>query len=373
MPEKARILFLIHSLGGGGSERIIYLLAANLESKKYEVHMGLMRSQDETGARPMPPSVAVHRMGVTNVRYIFWKLFKLIREVKPEVIFSGITYVNFAVLLLRPFLPRSLRTIVRQENTASAAHKSVFTRFLYRLLYPRADAIICQSEAMADDLSENFGIPRNKIRVLANPIYVERINSVSLHEPAGERPLWPRLLAVGRLANQKGYDLLLPALCDIRKEYPSLSLTVLGEGPDLPALLLMVRNLGLEEVVHFEGHVDHPSLYYDSAALFVLPSRFEGMPNAMLEAATAGLPVVTTPCCGGVCDLVQGAPGVWVTRDISSIALRDTILKALAALKSIQSGPTVNPRFAHQFLAPFELSVAVQKYESAIDSALALG
>jgi len=365
-PNNTKILFLIPSLGGGGSERNIYLLDTNLDTKKYDIHLGLMRGQDEAGANPLPPSVAVHRMSVSNVRYIFLPLFKLIRDVRPDVIFSGITHLNLAVLLMRPLLPRSLRIVIRQENTATAAHKSSVTHFLYRVLYPKADAIVCQSDAMADDLSGNFGIARGKIRVLANPVYVERVSSKTVREPRVDLPQWPRLLAVGRLANQKGYDLLLPALRDVKKEYPSLSLTILGEGGEMPALLQMVRDLGLEDVVYFEGHVDNPAIYYDSTTLFVLSSRFEGMPNAMLEAATAGLPVVTTPCCGGVCDLVQGASGVWMTKDISPRALRDAILEALGVLKSMQSDSTINPRFTHGFLAPFELSTAVHAYEAEI-------
>jgi glycosyltransferase involved in cell wall biosynthesis len=110
--------------------------------------------------------------------------------------------------------------------------------------------------------------------------------------------------------------------------------------------------------VTFAGYAA-PADYYATTTLFVLPSRYEGMPNALLEAAAAGLPIVATPCCTGVTDLLRGAPGVWCAPVITHEALEATILTALAELNSSPNAPA---RFDHAFLVPFELKASVSAY-----------
>ena len=95
--------------------------------------------------------------------------------------------------------------------------------------------------------------------------------------------------------------------------------------------------------------------------MFVLSSRHEGMPNALLEAAAAGLPLVALPAAGGVADLLRGQPGAWVATDVSAEALAASLLAALQALQPGQ-------RFTHEFIEPFRLERAIHGYEQLIDA-----
>jgi glycosyltransferase involved in cell wall biosynthesis len=278
-------------------------------------------------------------------------------------------HLNFLILQLKPLLPAGTRILVRQNTTASAASAaSPISRLLYRHLYPRADRIICQSQSMADDLALNFHISPSKLVVLANPLDVEAIRSTLASTtlpnpwPAGG---WPNLISVGRLAPEKGLDLLIQALVDVRPLYPNLLLSILGTGPEESRLRQMVTRLKLEENIHFAGFQASPAKWFASSDLFVLPSRYEGMPNALLEAAAAGLPLVATPCCQGVLDLLKDAPGTWVAGEIASQALADAILKALSALE-LPCRESV--RFQHLLLAPFELHRAIDAYADLITS-----
>ena len=99
------------------------------------------------------------------------------------------------------------------------------------------------------------------------------------------------------------------------------------------AQVALCRSLGLETAVRFAGHVDQSLRFFPGATLFVLSSRYEGMPNALLEAAAAGLPLVATPASGGVVDLLRGRPGAWLAPEISSKALAATLVAALEALR----------------------------------------
>jgi glycosyltransferase involved in cell wall biosynthesis len=276
-------------------------------------------------------------------------------------------HLNFLVLLLKPFFPRRTRILIRQNTTASSVAESWLSRLPYRYIYPRADTIICQSEAMLRDFANNFSPPKSKLIVLANPISVSATPPVS-HGRQQNWPAdtWPRLLFVGRLAKEKGLDLLLHAMCEIRQQHSQAHLQILGTGPEEVKLRQLAQSLNLESAVTFAGHRQDLPNFYAGATLFVLSSRFEGMPNALLEAAAACLPIVSTPCSEGVSDLLRNAPGTWLTPAISSESLAKTTLLALADVKSQSDTPR---RFPHAFLEPFKLDTAIAAYAALIEQA----
>jgi glycosyltransferase involved in cell wall biosynthesis len=216
-------------------------------------------------------------------------------------------------------------------------------RLLYRLLYLNSDHVICQSGAMAKDLAQALGIGDEQIAVLPNPVDFAGI-CAAVREPAIWNGAGPQLLAVGRLSPEKGFDLLLNALVVVREQFREVQLILVGAGPEEIALKLLSCELGLEKAVCFAGHVDQPYKYFASTTLFVLPSRHEGMPNALLEAAAAGLPLAATPASGGVVDLLNGRPGAWVATEITADALAVTIITALETVRPGQ-------RFGHSFFA----------------------
>jgi len=373
MTQRTRLLLLIPHLGGGGAEQVTAQLARHLDPRRFEVHLGLI-TKDAQGAKPIPRWVQVHRLHRKRVRQVWFQLICLIRTERPDVILSGMAHLNFLVLLLKPFLPSSTRILVRQNTTASAGACTWLTRLLYRSLYPQADAILCQTEAMAADLAANFAIERAKLKVLANPINVQAIRAALASTPRAAWPVntSPRLLCVGRLAREKGIDLLLLALREVRLHHPQVHLTILGAGPEETRLKNLSRELNLETFVSFPGYKENLTDFYAQATLFVQPSRHEGLPNALLEAAAAGLPLVATPSSAGLSNLLQNAPGTWLTQSISAESLAQTILTALAALTSPPRQEQNPPlRFNHAFLAPFETPTAVATYAALIETSAA--
>jgi glycosyltransferase involved in cell wall biosynthesis len=274
-------------------------------------------------------------------------------------------HLNFLVLLLRPLFPSGTRVLVRQNGTVSAALAfgglPAYTRLLYRLLYRRADRVICQTPAMAKDLAAELAIEESQLSVLPNPLDVDAIRTAI----AGSPDLWtgpgPHLLAVGRLSREKGFDLLLRALAIVRKRFPDADLAIAGAGPEEAALKAQCRDLDLESAVRFAGHVAHPSAYFPGASAFVLSSRHEGLPNALLEAAGGGLPIVALPASEGVADLLRGQPGAWLASEVSASALASALLEALEALSPGQ-------RFDHSFIDPFRIERAIRAYEDLIDA-----
>jgi glycosyltransferase involved in cell wall biosynthesis len=366
MTERPRVLLLIPHLGGGGAEQVIALLARGLSRDKYELHLGLI-IQANVGPEHLPPWVSIHALGASRVRAAAFQLLRLVRRLEPDAILSGMAHLNFLVLLLRPFFPQGTRVLVRQNGTVSAALAfgglPGSTRLLYRVLYRHADRVICQTTAMAKDLAGELGIPEERLAVLPNPVDVDEIRDAIEENP----DLWtdpgPHLLAVGRLSWEKGFDLLLRAMVTVREQFPQADLVIAGAGPEETALKALCRELGLEASVRFAGHIDRPSACFPGASVFVLSSRQEGLPNALLEAAAGGLPIVAAPASEGVADLLRGQPGVWLAPEVSASALAATLLAALEVLRP-------GERFAHSFIDEFRLDRAIHAYEDLIDSVL---
>jgi glycosyltransferase involved in cell wall biosynthesis len=371
MTERPRVLLLIPHLGGGGAEQVVALLARGLSPEKYELHLGLA-TQARTAPDAMPSWVRVHAMGASRVRSAGFKLLQLVRRIRPDVILSGMFHLNFLVLLLRPFFPRGTFVLVRQNGTVSAAlafgNLPGYTRLLYRMLYRRADRVICQTQAMAKDLADGLGIAEGRLAILPNPVDIEGIratvkdNPAPWTEPPSSAP-GPHLLAVGRLSREKGFDLLLQALAVVRQQFPLADLAIIGSGPEEAPLKALCRDLGLESNVRFAGHVDQPATYFREASAFVLSSRHEGLPNALLEAAAGGVPIVALPASEGVCDLLRDQPGAWLAPEVSSEALAASLLAALEVLRP-------GDRIAHPFIEEFRMARAIDAYEGLIETVL---
>ncbi len=346
MARQKKILLLLSHLGGGGAEHVIALVARGLSQDKYEVHLGLVGQRDRSG-EVLPGQVNVHPLGAGRARAGAWPLLRLIWRLRPEVVLTGAVEVSFLVLMLRPLFPAKTSVLVRQNATATSVTSfgrlPRLMRLLYRLLYRNSDRVICQSRDMASDLARVAGIGEERIAVLPNPVDLAGIRA-ALGEAAVAANTSRQLLAVGRLSREKGFDLLLQALAMVRERLPDVTLILAGAGREEQALKSLCRQLGLENAVGFAGHVDPPYVFFPRATLFVLPSRHEGMPNALLEAAAAGLPIVATPASGGVADLLRGRNGAWLAPAISAEALAATIIEAL---ETIQPGQ----RFSHSFFA----------------------
>jgi glycosyltransferase involved in cell wall biosynthesis len=368
---RPRLLLLIPHLGGGGAEQVTALLARGLSPQKYEVHLAVVTQAaqaPEIVAAALPAWVTVHSLGARRVRSAAFPVLRLMRKIRPQVVLSSMFHLNFLVLLLRPFLGFPVRILIRQNGTASSALAGLprYNRWLYRMLYPSADGVVCQSAAMARDLRDSFAIPENRLSVLPNPIDFEGLRTAGAAALETWRDDGPHLLAVGRLSPEKGFDLLLKSLSVIRQQFQSADLLIAGSGAEEQSLKALCHGLLLGDAVRFPGHVAAPAAYFSTATLFVLSSRHEGLPNALLEAAAAGMPIVSTPASEGLVELLHQQPGVWLASAPTVEALAHALTTALTALEPGQ-------RFQHAFVAPFSLDSALAEWEALFDRFLGCG
>ena len=304
-----RILFILPSFAGGGAERVVLTLLANLDAAQFAASLLVLDGRGPL-AHLVPAHVPVTDLATARLRRALPDLIGFIRKEKPDFVFSTLGYVNLALLAVRLLLPRKSRILVREANMPSlslpaTSHPTLF-RAAYRLLYPSADAVICTSSQMADEMSRDFSVSTERLFLIPNPV-----DDAALRHAATPIVRTPgegvRLVAAGRLTPQKGFDRLLDWMTALA---PSTRLTLLGEGPERAKLEAQAKSLGLTDRVHFAGFCDNPWSHYAGADAFVLASRWEGLPNAALEALACGTPVIATPQSGGIAEISAAAsPG----------------------------------------------------------------
>jgi glycosyltransferase involved in cell wall biosynthesis len=289
---------------------------------------------------------------------------RLAWKLKPQVIHSAMVELNMATVLLRAFFPPAIRVLIREDTSPSALnaqgrnHPS-FWNWLYRRLYPRADKIICVGDHIVDELAENFGIARRKLARIYNPVDLDRARRLA---EAGENPYRGKgfhLVAAGRLAREKGFDVLLDAMPLVQAAVSDSDLTILGEGVCQPDLLAQQERLGLRGTVHFAGFLPNPHPYFKHADLFVLPSRWEGFGLVAIEALAVGTPVVATDCPGAVREILAGCPLAEIVPPSDSQALARGII---AALTSARSGFEPHQGL-DSFLSRFDVKTVMREYE----------
>lgn len=362
-PRQTRctVLFVAASLESGGAERVMVTLLQHLDRKRFEPHIAVSSNKGALLSE-LPPDVVLHDLKASRVRFSLPALLRLIWRLRPEAILSTSGHVNVPLLAIRPLLPRRTKIFVRENSTASAEAAATGDlrrrKFLYRCFYHNANAVVCQSDVMLDDLCEQFHVPRGKMVRIYNPVDGERIRGVATNASNPFVGPGPHLVASGRLEYAKGFDLLIDSMLGVRKCFPRVQLTIVGSGLLEKELRDQCARLGLSETVEFAGFHSNPYPYYSNANLFVLSSRYEGLPNVMLEAMALDTPLVATDCPGGVREIVKGWPNCRLARAGDSASLADAIVTSLC--NGRQPAKDVSDCSFSQTALPF----ALRAYES---------
>lgn len=261
------------------------------------------------GAGPLRPLLAPglrhYDLRQPRLRAAIGELIGFFRRLGPARVISSFGYVNLALAAAKPLLHRGTRLYFREANLPSLSLPQqpypALMRFGYRWLYPLSERVVATSQRMADEFLRDFRIPAGKLVTIPNPVDVERLRQV---RPQRQPGAGLRFVAAGRLTHQKGFDRLLPLLADLPQDW---HLTLLGDGPQLMALQQQAAQLNISERVAFAGFRDDAVAWIAGADALLLPSRWEGMPNAALEALAVGTPVVATPDAGGLAEVAADA------------------------------------------------------------------
>jgi glycosyltransferase involved in cell wall biosynthesis len=210
---------------------------------------------------------------------------------------------------------------------------------LYRLL---AHRVVVQTEAVATRTRSEWGL--RSVAVVPNAVLIP-----APHGPKPDNRLL-RVLSVGRLARQKGHDLLIDAWARLAPQFPNWHLRIVGEGPLRSSLEEQAARLGLSASVSLPGMVQDVAAEYRAASIFVLPSRFEGFPNALLEAMACGCTPIATSDAGASGEVIQPEVNGILVPTENSEALSDALSQLMLDSKLRQryssEAATVAARYA---------------------------
>ncbi len=313
MNRKPVIAFVLPDLTVGGAEMVMARLVNALPRDKYDP-VFIAVSSGGTLKDFIDPSIPFHSLDAKNVIAGLPKLFSRLKEIQPDIVIATMAHMNFGVLMLRPFLPKT-KFIVRESTLPECTlhgrgAMAPVIRILYRALYPLADKIIAPARIILEKMNLELGVPAKRMALLPNPVDVRASGNI---KGTSEKI---RFIAAGRLHPEKGFDRLIKALKDYRG--PDWHLTILGEGSQREHLEYMIESLKFSGKVSLPGFSKEPWAAFAAADCFLLPSRWEGLPNAALEALACGIPVIALKEAGGIVEIAGEAPegAVTVTKDI---------------------------------------------------------
>jgi len=334
--RQVHIALFLPNLGGGGAERVFTNLANAFVEKGMVVDFVLGKAEGPNLSQ-IDRRINVVDLGTNTVYGWLRPMKSYLKERHPELVLSALHHANLTALCANMLSGTRTRIIVSVHGTMShdiGKSKKRLAKaipLLVKAFYPKADKIICVSSRVAQELINKYHLPKSKVQVIYNPVVTEDMFKKAeepIDHPWFQPGQPPVILGVGRLTAAKDFETLIKAFALVRKKTEA-RLVILGEGPERVKLEQLVKQLGLQNDVCMPGFVDNPYKYMKHSSVFVLSSRWEGLPTVLIEALALGLPVVSTDCPSGPAEILEGGKWGRLVPVGSPEALANAILEAL--------------------------------------------
>ncbi|HAA32548.1 MAG TPA: glycosyltransferase family 4 protein, partial [Cyanobacteria bacterium UBA8553] len=336
-----RLTLVISSISSGGAERVMSIMANYWVVQEWEIT--LLTFDD--GSKPpfydldfRIRHISLNIAGESpNPVIRIWNNLKrvhvlqtAIAQSKPDAVISFIDQVNVLTLLATRSL--NIPVVVSERVDPTLYSIGRIWEQLRRWTYPLCDRLVVQAQGALNYFSSELP---NRVCIIPNPVLLPTKRKATSDKVAVERVL----IAIGRFTRQKGFDLLLQAFARLKDDYPEWTVMILGDGELRTELESMRNQLGLSERVNFPGVVKNPDKFLVEADIFVMPSRFEGFPNALCEAMACGLPVISTDCPSGPREIIR--------HDVDGILVPNENVEALvAAMEHLMSDEAERTRLS---------------------------
>lgn len=390
LPERLRVLFVSPSLQAGGAEQHLVRLLNHLDRRRFDITLALHRSGgafEDRLAEDLPKVVLQPERPMSSFQRMLQAVPPLRRWMathRPQVVCAVQNHAGVATLMacrrLAKGVPPPAVAVVVQNHLGQKFARQGWrptSRLLAALMgrfYPRADRLVAASQGVAEDLRRRFPGCDDRLQVIYNAGFDDDGTPTAPQGMLRRRPEAPLLVACGRLVEQKGFDLLLDAVARLpqgrlpqgRLPQDRLPphLWILGEGPARSKLERRARRLGLGERLWMPGFLPDPRPYMALADVFVMPSRWEGFGNVLVEAMACGVPVVASDCPSGPREILDdGSAGRLVpTNDVAALA------SAIDRLLRSPTSATELAQHGRQRAMAFSTGRAVAAYSAMLQS-----
>lgn len=353
-----KICFIGGGLSCGGQERALSSMANYFAQKGDKVYIiNLFKTEQffefHNGIRLIWPET--DRAGKNRIVYalhIIPYLRKNIRKIKPDVLLSYGEWFNPFVILSTRFLNVPLFVL---ERMGPEIYLGFIVETSRRMLYRYASGVIVQTAIAAELLKKKTGV--SNIGIIPNPV-----NVVNTIKKKGKK----QIVTLGRLSKEKGHTVLLKAFASL--PYEEWSLHLIGDGPEKPSLEKECQTLGIGNRVVFHGHVKNYNQIFGESEIFVLPSYYEGFPNALLEAMSVPLASISSNCVAGPSEIIEnGISGLLVEPgNVKELAHALQVLIADKELRKniADEGYKVRSRYSFDKIAQQYLDFIAQSIEA---------
>ena len=367
--RKIKVALFVHALTGGGAERVVSHVLRHLDRSRFEPLLILIVKKG-VFLDDLPGDIRVLDCGrdAGAGRWSWVRtLADFLRSEQPDVVLSLLWYANAIAAIVRRLSGGNFRLVLSERSTVLGSREGwleeALRRMAIRFLYPTAEAIVVNSEALRSQFTGHFGFPARTVHTIQNPLDIDRILASARNGEPGASRGRDRAIVVGmgRLSKEKGFDILLRAVACLRTP---AKLLLLGEGRDQESLVRLARSLGISERVEFLGFRKNPYSVLREATVFALPSRYEGFPNGLSEAMALGIPCVATRCRTGPEELITH------NRNGLLVPVADPVAMA-AAIDRLLSDPALCERLgtaARAAAGRYDAPSIIRRYENVIES-----
>jgi len=339
MFKKTKILFYLPSLNGGGAERVTVNILRLLDEEKYDITLVLVNKIGKY-IDLLPSFIQVYDLKMQKTILSVFKLRKLIIQLKPDIIYSTLLRTHITLYFALLNLEKVPKVVLRSPNSPKLLIENnqltILNKIFLNTAYNKANLVIAQTPEMKEELHLFNHIEKNKIKVFLNPIDTKLIDAKiqNLQNPFREEYI--NIVAAGRLSEQRGFDILIYSFQQVIHENNNFRLYIIGDGDKREELKNMIKECQMEEYIFFLGFQNNPYKYFYYSDLYVLSSRWEGLPNTILENLYLKKPIIATKCIPYMNHLINdGENGILV--DIENI---NNLANAILSYKIIN--PKVN-------------------------------
>jgi len=359
-----RVLFLSTIMGMGGADQQLLTIADGLRARGHDVMIVSLAALGPMGLEARQLGIATEslrmRRGVADPRGLL-RLARLVRAWRPDVLHSHMLHANLMARAVRLIAPvPALVSTIHSINDGGRLRMAA-----YRLTNGLVDQMTIVSQAAADRFIAERIIPKELLRVFPNAVDTERFRNV----PYGTRESIRRSLgienqfawlAVGRFELAKDYPNMLHAFARVHERHPEALLLIVGRGSLQPETEALASELGLAGRVRFLGVRRDVPVVMSGADGYVMSSAWEGMPIVLLEAASAGLPIVATRV-GGNAEVVRDEESGFLVPPREPAALERAMLRLMALTDSERRG--LGDRGAEHVRAQYGVTRALERWE----------
>lgn len=321
---------------GGGAERVTINILRMLDRELFDIHLVIMNKEGPS-FEYLPKDITLHDLNVSKTMFSIFKLRKTIGKVQPDIIYSTLFRTHQALFFALQGIKNKPIVLMRSQNSPKLLLENkrigLFNKFLLEKAYIKADIVLAQTPEMKDEIAKYHCVDKKKIQVFSNPLDTDYIDEKikNIENPFNSRYI--NVVAAGRITKQKGFDVLIKSFRVVVEKNSDFKLYIIGEDlGEKDNLVKIIQQYSLNENIKFLGYQNNPYKYFFFSDLFVLSSRWEGMPNTVIENLYLKKPVIATKCIPYMNELIKNKKNGFLV-DVDNIA---ALTKAILNYKEIE-------------------------------------